>query len=294
MNGMPNKGGPAYALPLLAGLAGFILLPALVTLGLSLCRWPLSSPPQWVGPGNFHRLFWGGGQGPDPLLLQALFNTLVIALAVPLQVAGSFLLAMMLSQRNRWTQAMRLVVFLPTLVSPVALYITWRWIFNADFGLLNQLLAMLGMEGPAWLEDPSWSKPAVMLVMFWEAVGGFQMLVFLAGFRQIPQQLFEMAVLDGLGLMQKIRMVHWPWMKRLVLFNLSLGLLGALQGGFEVAYLMTGGGPLRSTTTLSYYLFENAFQWQRVGYGAAVGVAMFILALPLMLLVRGLRGPKDE
>ena len=161
---------------------------------------------------------------------------------------------------------------------------------NADFGLLNQLLDMVGLGGPSWLEDPFWSKPAVMLVMFWETVGGFQMLVFLAGFRQIPQQLFEMAYLDGLNPVQRIKAVHLPWMKRLILFNLCLGFLGALQGGFEIAYLMTGGGPLRSTTTLSYYLFENAFQWQRVGYGAAVGVAMFILALPLLLFVKSLRG----
>ena len=290
MNTTPGKGGPAYVLPLLAGLGCFVLLPALMTLGLSLYQWPLTRPPRWVGADNFLKLLWGGGQGPDPLFLQALMNTLVIALVVPLQVGGGYLLAMLLSQRNRWAQSLRLVVFLPTLASPVALYITWRWVLNADFGLLNQALGWFGLHGPAWLEDPFWSKPAVMLVMFWETVGGFQMLVFLAGFRQIPQQLFEMARLDGLNLAQRIRTVHLPWMKRLILFNLCLGLLGALQGGFEIAYLMTGGGPLRSTTTLSYYLFENAFQWQRVGYGAAVGVAMFALALPLLLLVRLLRG----
>ncbi len=275
-----------YVLPLMVGVVGFILIPAVMTFCLSLFQWSLSKPPLWVGTANYLKLLWGSGQGPDPLFLQALVNTLVIALVIPLQVGSSFLLALLLSQRMFCNQILRIVVFLPSVVSPVALYILWRWVLNTDFGLLAQLLGFFNLAGPAWLEDPFWSKPAVMLVMFWETVGGFQMLVFLAGIRQIPQQLFEMAYLDGMGIIQKIRTIYLPWMKGLVLFNLCLGGLGALQGGFEVAYLMTGGGPLRSTTTLSYYLFENAFQWQQVGYGAAIGMVMFMLALPLLLIVR--------
>jgi ABC-type sugar transport system permease subunit len=129
-----------------------------------------------------------------------------------------------------------------------------------------------------------------MIVIIWETVGGFQMLFFLAGLRQIPQQMYDMATLDGLNIWQRIRSVYWPWLKNLALFNLCLGLLGAMQGGFEIAYIMTGGGPLRSTTTLSFFLFENSFQWQRVGYAAAVGVVMFILVLPLLLFAGGLSG----
>ncbi|PID73932.1 MAG: ABC transporter permease [Desulfobacterales bacterium] len=287
MNRIPTTGkGLVYVLPLMAGIIGFILIPAVMTFCLSLFQWSLSKPPLWVGPANYLRLLWGGGQGPDPLFLQALVNTLIIALVVPLQVGCSFFLALLLSRRMVGSQMLRIVVFLPGLVSPVALYILWRWVLNADFGLLTQLLGFFGLAGPAWLEDPFWSKPAVMMVMFWETVGGFQMLVFLAGVRQIPQQLFEMACLDGMGLIHKIRIIYLPWMKGLILFNLCLGTLGALQGGFEIACLMTGGGPLRSTTTLAYYLFENAFQWQKVGYGAAIGMVMFMLALPLLLIVR--------
>jgi multiple sugar transport system permease protein len=160
---------------MLAGTAGLILIPAAMTLCLSLSQWSLSSPPQWAGPANYLKLLWGAGQGPDPLFLQALANTLIIALVVPLQVGGSFLLAMLLSQRMGWAQTLRIIVFLPSLVSPVALYIIWRWVLNADFGL-----------------------------------------------------------------------------------------------------------------------FENAFQWQRVGYGAAIGVAMFILALPLLLIVRVRKRPLGD
>lgn len=290
MSDFTDSRGAAFALPLVMGVLVFILIPAAMALGLSFCQWPLSSPAQWVGLDNYAKILGTGHRGPDPLFLQALCNTLVIALMVPAQVAGSFLLARFLNQRDPWRRLLRLIVFLPTLVSPVALYITWRWILNADFGFLAQVLGLIGLSSPAWLEDPAWSKPAVMMVILWETVGGFQMLVFLAGFRQIPEQLFEMAYLDGLNPWQKISAIYWPWLKRLVLFNLCLGFLGAMQGGFEIAYLMTGGGPLRSTTTLSFFLFENAFQWQRLGYASAIGMVMFLLVLPLLLLTKAMRG----
>ncbi len=285
------SGGFYFVLPLLLGVLLLYLLPALGGVLLSLCRWSLTSPPEWVGFLHYRTLLGLAGGRPDPLFLQALFNTLVIALVVPPQVAGSFALACFLGRRSGPRRFLRLVVFLPTLVSPVALYIMWRCVFNSDVGFLARFLDLLGVAGPLWLEDPAWSKPAVMLVLLWESVGGFQMLFFLAGLRQIPVQLHDMARLDGLGPLYRIRHIHWPWLKPLVILNLCLGFLGAVQGGFEVAYIMTGGGPLRSTTTLSYYLFENAFRWQRPGYGAAVGMIMFLTVLPLLVL--SARGKKN-
>lgn len=290
MNELGRSGGAAFVLPLFAGVLIFALIPVAMALGLSFCQWSLSNTPKWVGLLNYAKLLGGSGKGPDPLFIQALVNTLIIALMVPLQVAGSFLLALFLSKQNGWRQFLRLVVFLPTLASPVALYITWRWVFNENFGLLAQILGQVGLSGPAWLEDPLWSKPAVMIVVLWETLGGFQMLVFLAGFRQIPKQLFEMAYLDGLTFRHKISLIYWPWLKRLVFFNLCLSLLGAMQGGFEIVYMMTGGGPVRSTVTLSYFLFENVFEWQRVGYASAIGVLMFLMVLPLLLFARAFRG----
>ena len=290
MNESKNPSGFYFVLPLLAGVVVFVLIPAAMAVGLSFCQWSFTKPPQWVGLFNYRRILGVGCQGPDPLFWQALGNTLLIAAVVPLQVAGSFMLARFLSRRSGWRQFLRLIVFIPTLVSPVALYIMWRWVFNADFGLISQLLQQVGLSGPAWLEDPAWSKPAVMIVIFWETVGSFQMLFFLAGLRQIPQQLYDMALLDGLNIWQRTRVVYWPWLKNLSFFNLCLGLLGAMQGGFEIAYIMTGGGPLRSTTTLSFFLFENSFQWQRVGYAAAVGMLMFMLVLPLLFFAGVSRG----
>lgn len=290
MNDFKSPRGVCFVLPMLLGVAAFVILPAIMAVVLSFCQWSLTRPPQWVGMINFGRILGIGGLEPDPLFWQALANTLVIATIVPFQVAGSFLLARYLNHRSRWHQFLRLIVFIPTLVSPVALYIMWRWMFNADFGFIAQLLTQIGLPGLPWLEDPRWSKPAVMMVILWETVGGFQMLFFLAGFRQIPQQAHDMALLDGLNFMQRSRVVYWPWLKHLVFFNLCLGFLGAMQGGFEIAYIMIGGGPLRSTTTLSFFLFENSFQWQRAGYAAAVGLFMFVLVSPLLLISGVSRG----
>ncbi len=294
MKAFHDQRGMLYVLPLLTGVVLFTVVPGVMAVYLSFCRWSFTTSPEFIGLWNYRKLLGLGGTAPDPLFVQALVNTLIIASMVPLQVAGSFLLAVFLQHRNPWGQFLRLIVFLPTLVSPVALFILWRWIFNADFGLISLALGKAGLAGPAWLEDPTWSKPAVMLVLLWESVGSFQMLFFLAALRQIPGQLHEMARLDGLGFFHKARAVYFPWLKKAALFNGCLGLLGALQGGFEITYIMTGGGPVGSTTTLSLYLFQNAFEWERVGYASAVGVAMLALVSPLLLAAGLLRGKRPQ
>lgn len=276
--------GLLFTAPLLAGVILFYLVPACAGAVLSLFQWSLTARPVFVGLENYINLLGGPGLQPDPLFVQSFFNTFILALAVPFQVAASFGLALFLGGRNRGDRIMRLVVFLPTLVSPVALYMMWRSILYADVGLAGRLLSAVGICPPLWLEDPFWSKPAVMLVMLWESAGSFQMLFFLAGLRLIPDQIHDMARLDGLGFCRRLRDIYWPWLKPLVVFNLCLGLIAAVQGGFEIAYMMTGGGPLRATTTMSFFMYENAFQWQRMGYGAAVGMIIFLLMVPLVLI----------
>lgn len=276
--------GFVFTLPLLIGVALFYLLPALACAILSLFQWSMTEPPMFAGVKNYITLLGIFGERSDPLFVQSLINTLVIALVVPFQVGGSLALALFLGRREGGYRILRLVVFLPTLVSPVAIYMMWRSVFFADIGLAAKLFSTIGWHSPLWLEDPLWSRPSLMLVILWESVGGFQMLFFLAGLRLIPNQMHDMAHLDGLGVWLRLRHVYWPWLRPLVLFNLSLGLIGAVQGGFEIAYMMTGGGPLRSTTTLSFFMFENAFQWQRTGYAAAIGVIIFLLMSPLLFL----------
>ncbi len=266
------------ALPMIAGVAVFTLLPAIIGVGLSLYRWELVAHPEWVGFSNYRYLF------QDTLFQKAIINTFFFALLVPVKILFSYCLAMLLSGRSLRNQSLRLAAFLPTLVNPIAIFILWRWIYQADVGLIARLGAAFGVEFPMWLEDPTWAKPALMIVMLWEGIGGFSMLFFLAAFRQIPKQVHEMSYLDGASGLQKFAVVYWPWTRRVIWFSLALGYLGALYGGFEIAYAMTGGGPLHATTTLSFYAFETAFQMRHAGYAAAIGVTMMLAAVPLIIL----------
>jgi multiple sugar transport system permease protein len=277
---MTRWGNAAWllALPMLIGTLVFSVLPAMVGVGLSLFRWSLGDAPEWTGGGNYARL------AADGLFRQAALNTCIMALVVPVQVAGSYILALLLRDRGTLNQVLRLTVFLPTLVNPIALFVLWRWIYQADYGLLARLGGLVGIAVPAWLEDPIWAKPALMVVMAWESVGGFTMLFFLAAFRQIPVQIHEMANLDGVTGFDRLAVVYWPWTRHVFGFCLALGYLAALHGGFEIAYAMTGGGPLHATTTLAFYAFETAFELRNAGYAAAIGVAMALASTPLIAL----------
>lgn len=266
------------ALPMAIGLLVFSVLPAIVGVGLSLFQWSLGNAPEWVGGGNYSRL------AADAVFRQAMLNTCIMTLVVPIQVVGSYLLALVLRGRGSLDQFLRLAAFLPTLVNPIALFVLWRWIYQADYGLLARLGGLVGVAVPAWLEDPLWAKPALMVVMVWESVGGFTMLFFLAAFRQIPVQIHEMASLDGLRGFERFAVVYWPWTRRVFGFSLAMGYLAALHGGFEIAYAMTGGGPLHATTTLAFYAFETAFEFRNAGYAAAIGVAMALASTPLVAL----------
>ena len=271
-----------FIIPLLGGTVLFILVPAIVTFGLSFFRYGFTSPPQWIGIGNYTAILGLDGYSQDSMFWNATLNTLVLSLVIPFQVSGSLILAILLEGRQLGRRLLRLLVFFPSLTCPVAIYISWQMILNPDTGPVAGLFKMLGADLPFLLNDPTWAKPSLMAVIFWGNVGGVQMLFFLSGLRQIPQQLHDMAYLDGAGFRYRIASVYWPWLRKLTGLNLCIGFLGAIQGGFEIAYIMTGGGPLRSTVTLSYYLFENTFHWQQAGYGAAIGTAMFILSLPLL------------
>lgn len=279
-----------FLLPNLAGFALFTAGPVLGSLLLSFCSWDLLTPPVWVGGRNFGELLGfvrdgtGHWQATDPRFWQYLWNTAVLLLNLPLSLAGSLGLALLLNRRLPGMSVYRLIFFLPTVVSGVAVFYLWRWMLNPEAGLINTLLAAIGVSGPAWLSDPRWAKPAILLMSFWLSVGGGGMLLYLAALQQVPRELQEAAEIDGAGPWRSFLAVTWPALRPVTFFMVTTGLIHGLQSGGEMAYIMTSGGPAGSTTTLGFYVFQKAYVQFDMGYAAAIAWVMFALVLGVTLL----------
>ena len=277
---------------LLPNFLGFLLFtagPVLVSLGLSFTSWDLLQPPRWVGLDNFVRLLGfhlssEGWKANDPEFWKYLGNTLFLLLGLPLNTAASLGLALLLQGKLRFRSAYRLILYLPSVVSGVAIYYLWRWIFNPDYGLLNTALAWIGIEGPAWLTSMTWSKPALILMGLWISAGGQAMILYLAALSQVSPELYEAAEIDGAGKWARFRAITWPALAPVTFFILTMGMIGGLQGGFEAAYVMTGGGPFGATTTLGYQIYNLAYVHFQMGYAATLAWILFLLVLGVTLL----------
>lgn len=290
-----------FLLPNLLGFGLFLLGPVVGSLFLSFCSWDLLTPPVWVGGANFRDLLGfhaeaggGGWRANDPAFWQYLGNTLVLLLNLPASMAGSLALALMLNRRIRGATLYRLVFYLPTIVSGVAIFYLWRWMFNPDEGLINALLSAVGVSGPKWLADPFWAKPAILIMSFWLSVGGGGMILYLAALQGVPRELEEAAAIDGAGRWRTFLAVTWPAVKPVTFFISTTGLIHGLQTGGEIAYIMTSGGPAGATTTLGFYVFQKAYQQFEVGYAAAVAWVIFLLVFGITILHWRRHGQADQ
>ena len=176
----------------------------------------------------------------------------------------------------------RTVYWLPSVVSGVAVALLWAWIFNPEFGLVNYLLSLVGIEGPGWLIDDDWALWAFIIMSCWGAGGG--MLIYLAGLQNVPTELYEAAQIDGANAWQRFWRVTIPMMTPTIFFNLIMGIISHLQT-FTSAYIMTGGGPNNATLFFMLVLYNNAFQWFRMGYASALAWLLFFYIMILTLFV---------
>ncbi len=269
--------GYAFLLPNFVGFLIFTLIPVIASLVLSFLQWDLLSPPKFVGLKNFTNLF------NDPFFWKYTWNTIYLMLSIPLSMGGSLLLALAMNQKLKGILFFRTVYFLPTLCSGVAIYMLWRLIYNPEFGLLNAGIAKFGeiagltLRGPQWLTDENWAKPALIIMGVWQSVGGYNMILYLAALQGVPRDLYDAAEVDGANPWQKFWAVTWPQISPTTFFIAIMSVIGGFQAGFEPAYIMTGGGPNGSTTSLIYYLYNNAFQWQNMGYAASIAWVLFII-----------------
>ena len=271
-----SRSGVLFASPWIIGFAVFLAYPICASVYFSFTEYSVLKPPVWVGGDNYSTLM------ADEVFWKSLGNTLVFAaMYVPLAFVVAFGLALLLNSKVRFMPLYRTVFFLPSLVPVVALVILWIWMFNGEHGLINVALGSVGVEGPLWLSDVKWSKPAMVFMSLWGV--GNAMVIYLAGLQQVPQQLYEAADLDGASAWQKTRNVTVPLVSPVILFNVVMSIIWSMQV-FTQPYVMSeDGSPARSIYFYSMYLFDNAFKYHRMGYASAMAWIMFIVIFLLTL-----------
>jgi multiple sugar transport system permease protein len=262
---------------------GFLLLlagPMALSLYISFCDYPLLQPPVFVGGANYAQL------AGDPVFHKAIANTIVYAaLAIPIGTAFAVLLAVLLNQRVRGQALFRACVFVPTIVPLVAAGVIWMWLLNPEYGLLNTGLRAAGMTNPPlWLESPRWAMASLILVSLWFL--GSPIMIYLAGLQEIPEELYEAATLDGASAGRRFWHVTLPGLSPVILFNVVVGIIAAWQV-FALPYVMwrTRPGPDRATYFYTMYLFDNAFNYLKMGYASAMAWVQLLIILGLTALV---------
>ena len=273
--------GLLFLSPWLIGFFAFTLYPMVVSFYYSFTIYHSKRAPEWVGLENYAKIF------TDEKFWISLNNTLyMVAIAVPLGLFASFLCALLLNLKVRGQAFYRVVYFLPSIVPTVAGTILFLWLLNPQVGLVNTALAKIGIDGPNWMADTNWSKPALILLGMW-GMGG-TIIIYLSGLQDVPQSLIEAAELDGANWFQRLWHITIPMVSPITLFNLITGMIGMFQY-FAQAYVVGGGDnlgrPLNSTLFYSVYLYQNAFLFLKMGYASAMAWILFIIILILTLLL---------
>ncbi len=270
-----SRSGLLFIAPWILGFLVFSLGPMIASLYLSFCKYDLHRL-ECVGAENYRRLLTS-----DPLFWRSLQNTILyVVFSVPLGLAGSLLIAILLNQNVRGQRVFRTFFYLPSLVPAVASSLLWLWVLNSENGLLNYGLMFLGVPHrscPRWLEDPAWTLPAFVLMSLW-GIGGAKMIIFLAGLQGISESYYEAAHIDGASNWQKFLYITLPMLSPTIFFNLILGIIGSFQV-FTSAYVMTSGGPSNASLFYVLYLFRNAFEYFKLGKASAMAWILFALLL---------------
>jgi multiple sugar transport system permease protein len=266
-----------FILPCLLGLVIFTYIPVLMSFGLSFTYWNLLGTPKFIGLENYTEVL------SDPLFWKTLNNTLVfVAASSVLEIVLALGAALLLSQAFRGVGIFRTIFFLPVITPMVSVALVWGWLYDPRYGWLNMLVKWGGGEPIAWLFDPQWAMLAIILLRVWKNMG-YTMVILLAGLQGIPEHLYESASLDGAGLWQKFYRITLPMLSPTLFFVITVSIINSFQV-FDSIYLLTQGGPENSTQVLVYWLFNNAFQYYKVGPASAIAYILFLLILVITLV----------
>jgi multiple sugar transport system permease protein len=278
-----------FVAPALLVIAVFFFLPIVAAFLISMTDFDIYALAdlanlRFVGLGNYLKLL------QNPLFWQALGNTLYfVGAGVPLSIAASLGAALLLHSRlTRFKPFFRTALFAPVVTTLVAVAVIWRYLFNTRYGLLNYALGGLGIDPIDWLGDPHWAMPAIILFAVWKNFG-YNMIIFLAGLQSIPEELYEAARIDGASVWRQFASVTLPMLSPVVMLVGILTIAGYFQL-FAEPYVMTQGGPLQSTVSVLYFMYEEGFKWWNLGSASAVAFVLFLLIFAVTALqLRGKR-----
>lgn len=265
--------GLLFISPWIIGFLLFTVYPVLNSLYYSLCDYNIVQEPEFIGFKNYIDLFTN-----DKLFYTTLRNTFyMVFVGLTITIIVTLIISVILNvKRLKGLSFFRVVFFIPTLVPLVILAILWQWVLQPDSGVLNTLLRYIGIEGPGWFASPTWSKPAFILMAIWGA--GNIIIIFLAGLQDIPDSLYEAVSIDGGSFMHQFYYVTLPMLRPVILYNVITGIIRVFQS-FAESFIITQGGPDNSTMFYSLYLYQNAFQYVKMGYASAMAWILLIIAL---------------
>ncbi|MBB6731292.1 carbohydrate ABC transporter permease [Cohnella zeiphila] len=276
--------GAAFASPWIIGFLAFTVYPFFGSLYYSFTSYDLFSAPKWIGLANYRAIL------SDPSFYKALSNTFYMAfIAMPIGLVASLLVALLLNLKVRGITFYRTLYYVPAVIPIVASAILWTWLLNPDYGLVNIVLRSVGLNDPAWLLDPNYTKPSLIMMGLWGSGAGA--LIFLAALQGIPQQYYEAASIDGAAWYRRIWHITLPGLSPILLFQFLMGLIGAMQI-FTESFILGGGansgtmgGPDQSLFFYAIYLYQNAFIYLKMGYASALAWILFVIVVLLTLVV---------
>ena len=270
-----EKAGFFFILPWLIGLIVFTAFPMIAAVYISMTDWDIVGNASFIGLGNYKMLF-----SSDEFIRSLWVTVRYAVIAVPLIIATSLTMAVLVSKNRKGSSVFRVIYYMPAIVSGGAVAIVFKWILDPSYGLLNGLLSLWGIQGPDWLYDPDWVLPSYLIMAVWGAGGS--LLTYLAALKDIPEDLYGAAMIDGANAFQKVRYITVPLMTPIIFYNLVLGIIGAFRK-FTDAYVLGGAG--KEGNFYMVYLYEEAFGHYRMGYATALAWVLFVIILGLTFIV---------
>lgn len=275
-----NLTGYLFIAPWLIGFLVFTLGPFIQSFYLSFTRYNIVQPPKFIGLANYRMMLFD-----DELFWKSLWVTIRFALcSVPLVLVVGVLLALLLNSNVKGIAAFRTIFYLPSIIPTVATTSIFMWILNPQVGMVNQILDLIGIKGPAWLSDPTWTPWSLVFMSVWGAGGS--MVIYLAGLKDIPTYLYEAATLDGAGPIQKLKAVTLPMLSPVIFFNLVMGIIGTFQYFTQAFMISKGqGGPEDSTMFYALYMFQRSWKYMDMGYGSAMAWVLFVIIILITAVI---------